>query len=230
VATSLARWWQPVYPDAGRLACQLPLLRELMHEAPLAGRVLNAGSGEGLFAPFLESFAGVTRIDDVDVVDLSHVAAAFADERHHVSRASLTSLPFADGAFDAAICTEVLEHIEDHGAAARELARVIRTGGTLLVTVPRPPAPFDPNHVREGYTPAELRALLEGAGFTVEAERECCHMFLRGVMRYWRRPWLTFGAHRTPYVPRLAMSTLVWADRHLPAGAAWDLVVRARRV
>jgi len=46
-------------------------------------------------------------------------------------------LPFADGAFDRVIAAEVLEHIPDHGAAMAELARVLRPGGTLAVTVPR---------------------------------------------------------------------------------------------
>jgi SAM-dependent methyltransferase len=47
------------------------------------------------------------------------------------------ALPFADGAFDRVIAAEVLEHVVDHGAAMAELARVLRPGGTLAVTVPR---------------------------------------------------------------------------------------------
>jgi SAM-dependent methyltransferase len=47
------------------------------------------------------------------------------------------SLPFADGAFDRVIASEVLEHIPDDTAAMRELARVLRPGGTMAVTVPR---------------------------------------------------------------------------------------------
>ena len=47
------------------------------------------------------------------------------------------SLPFADGAFDRVIAAEVLEHVPAHDAAIVELARVLRPGGTLAVTVPR---------------------------------------------------------------------------------------------
>lgn len=47
------------------------------------------------------------------------------------------SLPFFDGAFDRVIAAEVLEHIPDDSAAIRELARVLRPGGTIAVTVPR---------------------------------------------------------------------------------------------
>ncbi|MGP8060344.1 MAG: class I SAM-dependent methyltransferase [Acidimicrobiales bacterium] len=46
-------------------------------------------------------------------------------------------LPFADGTFDRVIASEVLEHIPDDVGAMRELARVLRPGGTMAVTVPR---------------------------------------------------------------------------------------------
>jgi SAM-dependent methyltransferase len=47
------------------------------------------------------------------------------------------ALPFADGTFDRVIASEVLEHIPDDSAAMRELARVLRPGGAMAVTVPR---------------------------------------------------------------------------------------------
>ena len=46
-------------------------------------------------------------------------------------------LPFADDTFDRVIAAEVLEHIPDDAAAMAELARVLRPGGTMAVTVPR---------------------------------------------------------------------------------------------
>ena len=52
-------------------------------------------------------------------------------------RATPSHLPFADGTFDRVIASEVLEHIPDDGAAMAELARVLRPGGTMAVTVPR---------------------------------------------------------------------------------------------
>jgi SAM-dependent methyltransferase len=65
-------------------------------------------------------------------------------DAHDVGPASLTGavqgdgihLPFADGAFDRVIASEVLEHITDDQAALDELARVLRPGGSLAVTVP----------------------------------------------------------------------------------------------
>jgi SAM-dependent methyltransferase len=45
-------------------------------------------------------------------------------------------LPFRDQSFDAVICSEVMEHVHDYRAAARELARVTRPGGRVAVTIP----------------------------------------------------------------------------------------------
>lgn len=53
-----------------------------------------------------------------------------------VLRGDATRLPFADGTFDRVVTSEVLEHIQDDVAAIGELARVLRPGGTLGVTVP----------------------------------------------------------------------------------------------
>lgn len=88
-------------------------------------------------------------------------------------------LPFADGAFDRVIAAEVLEHIAEDAAALAELARVLRPGGVLAVTVPswgpeklcwllseeyHAPAVAD-GHVRI-YTLRRLRARLRAAGLT----------------------------------------------------------------
>jgi SAM-dependent methyltransferase len=106
----------------------------------------------------------------------SFLDLAPADPRIALVQGDATLLPFPDAAFDAVICSETLEHIPDDGRAARELARVIRPGGWLFLTVPNlwnasriieMIRRFDyrvrlmPSHLRE-YSPREVRSLLAG--------------------------------------------------------------------
>lgn len=46
-------------------------------------------------------------------------------------------LPFVDGSFDTVLCTEVLEHLAEPGAAVEEIARVLKPGGHLILTAPQ---------------------------------------------------------------------------------------------
>lgn len=80
---------------------------------------------------------------------------------------SLLDIPLPDQSVDLAMSTQVIEHIEDHRRAAAELARIVRPGGWVLITVPHPPEHFpQPGHVREGYTAKDLTALMAPFGFT----------------------------------------------------------------
>jgi SAM-dependent methyltransferase len=189
--------------------------------------VLDAGSGRsGLYDAFLAEQQGVTRVAHVDLDPPA------GDDRpgHSQHRASLTALPFGDASFDSAVCFEVLEHIEDDAAAAAELARVLRPGGLLLLSVPTPPAPFDPAHVREGYAPAELDALLRGAGLHVVARGTCMYGLSRALIAAWRlQGRLAFGDPTVGYVPAVLVRALAHLDRRLRLGRAWDLVVLAER-
>ena len=108
---------------------------------------------------------------------MAHAGEVDASNCTGTVQGDATRLPFADGAFDRIIAAEVLEHIDDDGAALSELARVLRPGGTMAVTVPsylpericwalsdEYHAPFVPGgHVRI-YRQPELRAKLRAAG------------------------------------------------------------------
>lgn len=106
-------------------------------------------------------------------IDFAPEAIAFARRRGepNLARASADRLPFADGTFDAVFALDVLEHCDDDGGAARELARVVRPGGLVLVTVPAFMALWsehdDAVEHRRRYRRAGLEGVLHRAGLTL---------------------------------------------------------------
>lgn len=205
---------------------QEPLFRDALARRSPAGRCLNAGCGEGLFTPFLESFAEIEQIVNVDIDD-PRISEHRSDPRHVDHVASVTGLPLADASVDWILCTEVIEHVEDDASAARELSRVLRPGGFALVSVPRPPAPYDPNHVREGYSLEQLSALLESAGLRVSWHAYCFHLPMRWLLVLWRWQFERLGRGRRSLMPRFAVRAFGHLDRTLHPGRPWDLIVLA---
>lgn len=135
----------------------------------LAGkRVLDAGAGKGRYATLLKRrhpSADVTALD-VSAEMLRHVPAGITTVQH-----SLLDMPFPDGAFDAVLCIEALEHAVRIPEAVRELVRVLAPGGTLVV--------IDKNQAKLGaldmpswerwFDAAELTTLLRSLGLATEA-------------------------------------------------------------
>src|SRR5438128_6531584 len=97
-------------------------------------RILDAGCGTG------GTTVELRRFGDVVGVDLAWEALEPARRRGLTSlaRASIERLPFADAAFDAATSFEVVYHlgVANDGAALREMRRVLKPGGLLLLRVP----------------------------------------------------------------------------------------------
>jgi SAM-dependent methyltransferase len=179
--------------------------------------VLNAGCGEGLFAPLLLSTcAPQLQIE----MDLSRAGARhLRSPRQRYVCGSLTRVPLESGSVDLILCSEVLEHVLDDRTAVAEIARVLKPGGWLVMSVPTPPAVPDANHVREGYTYEGLVQLLNAFGLQPRGSRRCMHLFFRSVLRWWR----------PGRVPRAAITGMAWLDRALPIGPPMDLIVLARK-
>ncbi len=88
--------------------------------------------------------------------------------RHRVI-GSAQQLPFQEAAFDLVSALDVLEHLDDDAAAAHDVWRVLKPGGTAVVFVPAYAFLWRKNdefsHHRRRYTRATLATLLQGAGF-----------------------------------------------------------------
>jgi SAM-dependent methyltransferase len=109
---------------------------------PRAGkRILDVGCGTGIgeisLARMRLSQVQLFGVDLVpDRVQAAAQAARGINARVNYAAADATSLPFADCVFDSTYCVAVLQHIRDVGNAVRELARVTRQGGRLLIVEP----------------------------------------------------------------------------------------------
>ena len=92
------------------------------------------------------------------------------DRGRDVQQGRVEELPFGDGTFDLALALDVIEHVPDDLAALAELNRVLKPGGTLLVTVPALQLLWSAHDEANGhyrrYTLGELRGRVESSGFT----------------------------------------------------------------
>jgi SAM-dependent methyltransferase len=111
----------------------------LVYEDALGGHdledreLLDAGCGTGLFSQIaVERGARVTSLDVGEGL-LAQVAKK-CESRRVVG--SVMDLPFEDASFDYVVCTEVIEHTTRPSRAVAELARVLRLGGTLVLSTP----------------------------------------------------------------------------------------------
>jgi SAM-dependent methyltransferase len=108
-------------------------------------RVLDMGCGGGRHAFALYRRGADVVALDLDEAELKDVAGMFAALAPEVAsaakaqaiRGSAYQLPFADATFDKVVAAEILEHLPEDTRAMRELARVLKPGGLIAVTVPR---------------------------------------------------------------------------------------------
>jgi SAM-dependent methyltransferase len=155
------QWWY-----AGMRKIARGILDPLL---PAAGadsrRILDAGCGTGWNLSDLSSFGRTYG------VDLSPLAAITTRRRGgRVTQGNLLELPFASATFDVVTSFDVLYHAwvksDDH--AVRELARVLKPGGLMLLKVPALKVLWGAHdeavHSRHRYTRGEVEALIHGAG------------------------------------------------------------------
>ena len=105
---------------------------------PVGIRILDAGAGELRFKPHCSHLQYVSQ--DFGQYDGGGNGAGLHAGKWDNTRldivSDITHIPVDDASFDAILCSEVFEHIPDAIAAVREFARILKPGGTLLITAP----------------------------------------------------------------------------------------------
>ncbi len=141
----------------------------ILAEAAHASRILDAGCGNGRYAALIKQ-----KLPQVDVhaVDVSNEMLRHVPPTISCKNASIQNLPYPDNYFDLVYCVEALEHVPHPAAAIKEMTRVLRPGGRLII--------IDKNLAHQGALQIEswerwfdiqaLTGLLCAAGLTPRTE------------------------------------------------------------
>lgn len=127
----------------------------------MQGAIVDVGCGAQPYRGLLPEAAQYIGLDTADA--LEHFGYAMPDVR---TISSDGSWPLEDGGADLVLATETLEHVPDSAAFLAEAMRVLRPGGRLVMTVPFAARWHYIPHDYWRFTPASLKMLLEGAGFS----------------------------------------------------------------
>jgi SAM-dependent methyltransferase len=151
------------------------LYRAIQKYAPtLSGRVMDFGCGS---KPYVKLFTRATEYIGVDVEVTGH--------NHRNSNVDVyyrgNSLPFPNEHFDCIFSSEVFEHIFDLQEILCELARVLRPGGTLLITVPFLWAEHEVPYDFARYSSFGIAYLLRKHGFEIVEQEKTLGYFLACV-------------------------------------------------
>lgn len=222
---------------------------------PPGGTCLDLGGDNGVISALLRQRGGEWHSADLDEGTVESIRALVGER---VFRTDGSSLPFPGRALDTVVIIDFLEHIRDDRLLVDELHRVMADGGTLVVNVPCAKkrsfvrrlrnalglTDERHGHVRPGYTPEGLRALLAGrfvvvreraySGFFTELLDVCINAALAGRGHGAKGRVITeadLAKHRKKYRLYAALYPFIWCfsrlDRLFPFGGGHKLIVRA---
>jgi SAM-dependent methyltransferase len=158
---------------------------------PTAGlRCLDLGSDNGVVSLLLRERGGSWASGDLTDEAVGSIRSLVGEDVHLVRG---DGLPFPDATFDRVAVVDMLEHVSDEIAFARELGRVTKPGGLLVVNTPHlkrtalrrlrhalGQTDEKHGHLRPGYTPKRLAELLS-PGFELERHRTYSRFFSEAV-------------------------------------------------
>jgi len=152
---------------------KMKYIRKFLDSLPHGIKILDAGCGEGVL---VEEYRSKGR--QIEGMDLNY-------ESESVRRGDILAMPYKEGTFDVVLCLDVFEHIafKDQPRCLQEIRRVLRAGGTLLISIPNlahfnsrfrlflagelDRSDIETNHVGERPIKENMR-LLQEANFEIE--------------------------------------------------------------
>ncbi len=134
-------------------------------------RILDVGAGEGRYKKYMshleyiaQDFNGYDGVGDGTGL---HTGKWDHDNINIVS--DITDIPVDDSIFDIVLCTEVLEHVPDARLSIREMIRVLKPGGKIIITAPFCSLThFSPYHFTTGFNKYFYIDVLKANGCVIE--------------------------------------------------------------
>jgi len=145
-------------------------VEQALKMVPAGSLLLDAGAGEQQYRKFCSHLQYVSQ--DFAAYKPEELELGLQMPKWDYGKLDIVSdiiaIPRPDQSFDAIMCTEVLEHIPDPNAALREFARLLKPGGTLILTAPFcSMTHFAPYHYSTGFSVYYYKKWMEELGFEI---------------------------------------------------------------
>jgi 2-polyprenyl-3-methyl-5-hydroxy-6-metoxy-1,4-benzoquinol methylase len=164
-----------------RVEMTIALLREALAHAPQPPRILDLGCGEGHITEAIRK-----ALDGVEIAGLDYSLSAIEYAHTHFpgiafAVADAYESPYANECFDVVVCNNLWEHVPDPLVLLREIHRLVKPGGHLIISTPsryrignllrvligKPVAFMSAHHVTE-YTVGQVQEQLRYGGFAIQ--------------------------------------------------------------
>lgn len=212
--------WAASYDKPGNpiVAAEQPVVQRLLDQRPV-GTALDAACGTGRHTAYLDALG-----HEVIGIDATPEMLEVAREKVPTARfetADLTSIPLPDGSVDLAVCALALTHFPDLELPVKELARVVRPGGSIIISDAHPFVVMLGGH--SGYSVSEtervfVRNFTHQASMYIRAFRESRLRVQQCIEPHWGDEETAMPGFASQ-MPDVAAAAI----RGVPAVVVWEL-------